>query len=371
MKLPEGHTLPIIIAWEKLNFFLLVVPLIILSACAPTHTFEANTMIPIQSDWVDCGPIFSAGAEGAWDYYLWGGFASTVVKKDGIFYLYYQGSDGYDDIEHTVTWRSIGVATSSDGFNFNKYEHNPILTWFPRNNLEEGAVSGGAFIDATGEIAIYYGANRWIGGSEVNADGRLAISTDGFNFTDMGVVLDHGNRAVWGWGDELFPVIGFHDNGRWFTYYIPNGVPQRGQLGVAWGNSRDQLTNSAAARSGASAISVWGPGSSVRIGPDVYAIFTNDVYGPNGPVLEVRTLSLNAPDRLSAPVQSYQFENVWEAIVYLDEDTDTWFMFYRSFDHAYYGVKIAAADGREISCPVEQASASLKETGCVLDDDVR
>jgi hypothetical protein len=356
MKLPEGHTLPIIIAWEKLNFFLLVVPLIILSACAPTHTFEASTMIPIQSDWVDCGPIFSAGAEGAWDYYLWGGFASTVVKKDGIFYLYYQGSDGYDDIEHTVTWRSIGVATSSDGFNFTKYEQNPILTWFPRNNLEEGAVSGGAFIDATGEIAIYYGANRWIGGSEVNADGRLAISTDGFNFTDMGVVLDHSKRAVWGWGDELFPVIGFQDNGRWFTYYIPNGVPQRGQLGVAWGNNRDSLTNSAAARSGASPISVWGPGSFAKVGDDVLAIFTNDVYGPEGPVLEVRTVALNAPNRLSAPVQSYQFDNVWEAIVYLDDDTDTWFMFYRSFDHEYYGVRIAAADGREISCPVESVS---------------
>jgi hypothetical protein len=36
-------------------------------------------------------------------------------------------------LEHTVTWRSIGVATSSDGFNFTKYEQN--LTWFPRNNL--------------------------------------------------------------------------------------------------------------------------------------------------------------------------------------------------------------------------------------------
>jgi hypothetical protein len=45
-------------------------------------------------------------------------------------------------------------------------------------------------------------------------------------------------------------------------------------------------------------------------------------------------------------VQSYQFDNVWEAIVYLDDDTDTWFMFYRSFDHEYYGVRIAAADGR-------------------------
>jgi hypothetical protein len=156
MKLPKGHTLPIIIAWEKLNFFLLVVPLIILSACAPTHTFEANMIIPTQADWVDCGPIFSAGAEEEWDYILWGGFASTVVKRDGIFYLYYQGSDGYDDIEHTVTWRSIGVATSSDGFNFTKYAQNPVLTWFPRNNLEEGAVSGDGAKSPSTFYELYY-----------------------------------------------------------------------------------------------------------------------------------------------------------------------------------------------------------------------
>ncbi len=346
-------------------FFLIVSLLAALAACAPTHAYDLA--IPDQADWIECGPIFSAGAEGEWDFYLWGGFASTVVKKDGIFYLYYQGSDGYDDEEHTVTWRSIGVATSSDGVNFTKYEQNPVLTWFPNNNLEEGAVSGGAFLDTTGEIAIYYGANYWIGGSEVNADGRLATASDGFAFTDQGVVLDHSDSNVWGSGDELFPVIGFEDNGRYVTYYIPNGVPQRGQLGVAWGNSRDGLTNTAAARSGASTISVWGPGSFAKVGPDVYALFTNDVYGPDGPVLEVRTVSLDVPDSLSAPLQSYQFENVWEGIVYLDDETDTWFMFYRSFDHEYYGVKIATADGRSISCPVAHVYIPLitTETGTV------
>jgi hypothetical protein len=162
---------------SKLSGFILSSALLsLLFACLPTSTHTYSLAIPTQSDWIDCGPIFSAGAEGEWDYYLWGGFASTVVKKDGIFYLYYQGSDGYDD-DWAHRYLALNrVATSNDGFNFTKYAQNPVLTWFPHNNLEEGAVSGGAFIDATGEIAIYYGANRWIGGSEVNADGRLAIS---------------------------------------------------------------------------------------------------------------------------------------------------------------------------------------------------
>jgi hypothetical protein len=341
---------------SKLSRFVLFSALFLLPiACVPTAAHSYPLAIPAQSDWVDCGPIFNAGAEGEWDYYLWGGFAATVVKKDGVFYLYYQGADGFDDEEQTVTWRSIGVATSSDGVNFTKYEQNPVLTWFPNDNLEEGTVSGSAFLDTTGEIALYFGANHWIGGGQVNADGRLATTLDGFNLTDQGIVLDHSNNSVWGSGDELFPIIGFQDNGRYVAYYIPNGVPQRGQLGVAWGNSRDGLTNTAAARSGASAISVWGPGSVVRIDNDLYALFLNDVYAANGPTLEVRAVSPNTPANLSSPVQSYRFDNVWEAIVHLDEETNTWFMFYRSADHEYYGVKIASTDGRQPQCPAAQA----------------
>jgi hypothetical protein len=317
-----------------------------------TSTHSSQVFIPGQSDWLECGPIFSAGREGDWDLYLWGGFASTVVKKNGIFYLYYQAANGYDEDEETATWRSIGVATSSDGINFTKYAANPVLTWFPKNNLEEGAVSAGAFLDSTGEIALYYGANTWAGGSSVNADGRLAVSSDGLHLTDQGIVLNRRDSSVWGSGDELYPVIGFHDAARWFTYYIPNGTPQKGKLGVARGNNRLDLTNSAPVLSGGSTIPVWGPGSFARLAHDTYALFLNDVYRPGGPILEVRIVSLNAPDSVSAPVQSYQFEDVWEAVVFLDTIVDTWFMYYRSADHEYYGVKVAAADGREMTCDI-------------------
>lgn len=312
-----------------------------------------NKIIPGQADWVDCGQIFSSGSEGEWDLYLWGGFAATAIKKDGVFYLYYQGANGYDDDEDTVTYRAIGVATSSDGINFTKYAGNPVLTWFPNENLEEGAVSGGAFLDDNGVIAIYYGANSWIGGGQVNADGRLATSSDGFTFTDLGVVLDHSNRSIWGFGDELFPIIGFEDNGRWFTYYIPNGVLQRGQLGAAWGKGRENLSNSTQARSGSSGISAWGAGSHAKIDSDIYALFINNIRNANGPTLTVYTVDLNNPASLSTPIQSYQFDNAVQGIVYLDEEKETWFMFYRSSDFESYGVKIAAANGQRLACTEE------------------
>src|SRR5688572_26365735 len=53
----------------------------------------AEIPIPKATDWVNYGPIFEAGAEGAWDFNL--NWLASVVKKDDTYYLYYVGSDGY------------------------------------------------------------------------------------------------------------------------------------------------------------------------------------------------------------------------------------------------------------------------------------
>jgi hypothetical protein len=302
---------------------------------------QLSVAIPQQEDWVDHGKIIDSGAEGEWDLYLWGGFANSVVKKDGVYYLYYQGSNGYDEVEGTVTYRAIGVATSADGIKFSKYQGNPVLTWFPHDHLEEGAVSAAASLSAQGEVELYYGANTWAGGSLVNADGRLAVSEDGLHFRDAGKVLDHKDRSIWGSGDEIFPIIGFSDNGRWFVYYIPNGVPQRGSLGVAWGNEKDQLKNSASASSGGVQVPVWGQGGYAKIGQDYYVLFTSNFNAQSGSLIEARTMSLEKPNLLSEPVVQYRFKDVSIGTIYLDMEQMTWFMYYRSNDFNWYGVKTA------------------------------
>jgi hypothetical protein len=129
-------------------------------------------------------------------------------------------------------WRSIGVAVSSDGINFKKYSGNPVLTWFPNKYGEEGAVSSGVILDQDGNVVLYYGANTKESATTVNSDGRVAVSQDGFVFEDRGVVLDGKSPGVWGSGDEVFPVGAIYHQGRWIVYYIPNGVPQSGQLGL-------------------------------------------------------------------------------------------------------------------------------------------
>lgn len=321
-----------------------------LGGTSDQSTPSGLTPFPSQASWLDCGQVLTAGAEGEWDVNLWGGFANGVVKKDDTYFLYYQGASNFDASAGTSTWRAIGVATSKDGIHFTKYEHNPVITWFPQNNLVEGAVSSGAFLDENDNISVYYGANTASTGIKVNADGRLAISSDGFAFTDQGVVLDHTNSSVWGGGDQLYPIIGLQYAGRWFTYYIPDGTPQRGQLGVAWGDQRDALTHTSAATDGGSAVPVWGSGSSVWLGDDEYALFLNNMFAPSEPLLEVRTVSLSAPDRLSAPLKSYHFDDVRQATVFLDREKGIWFMYYRSLDGDDYGVKVAPANEQKVSC---------------------
>jgi len=167
--------------------------------------------IPTQSDCTDYRKIIQNGTLGQWDYQLFGGFTGTVVKKDGIYNLYYKGASGYRIADDTVTWRAIGVATSPDGINFDKFDGNPVITWFSNDSEEEGATSGAAALDDNGEIVLYYGANTIQSATLVNADGRLATSADGLTFADQGIVLDHRDSSIWGSGDELFPIIALHD----------------------------------------------------------------------------------------------------------------------------------------------------------------
>jgi hypothetical protein len=306
---------------------------------------EEGFLIPEQTDWVDHGPIFEAGGEGEWDYLLYGGFTVSVLKKDGIFYLYYQGASGYrTSPDETVTGRAIGVATSQDGINFTKAENNPVLTWSPTGNGEEGAVSAGAALNSDGNVVIHYGANTAINASSVNADGRVAVSSDGINFSDLGIVLKHDDPAIWGSGDEIFPILSIHDNDQWFVYYLPNGILQSGRLGVAWGEDFDHLTQSSRARAGLKPVEGWGTGSAAEISPGEYVIFLNNIRKGT---IQAYLMSPTDPAKLSLPVQTYRFDEVQQASIYLDKETRTWFMFYRS--EGYYGVKIAPA--KEIDEP--------------------
>jgi hypothetical protein len=318
---------------------------ILLSNCSritpttiPTTTLETNIRIPSQTDWVDHGIILEAGNAGEWDYYLWGGFAFSVIKKEDTYFLYYQGASDYrTEYDETVLWRAIGVATSSDGIHFSKHESNPILTWSPNQYGEEGAVSSGVTLGEQDETMLFYGANTAESDTSVNSDVRVASSVDSLNFTDLGIVLDRNNTFIWGSGDELFSVDAIYDHGQWIVYYIPNGTAESGYLAVAYGDQYRELQQSSQVTSNGKPISVWGTAGHIKLDSETYALILNNVRERR---TEVRLMSSQFPNILGEPVAVYQFDEVQQAVLLLDTEAETWFMYYRTFENSY-GVKLA------------------------------
>ncbi len=349
---------------------------------APVSAQPTALDIPAQSDWIDHGIIFNSGPEGAWDNILWGGFAGCVTKKDGLFYLYYQGSDDYDDAAGTVTNRAIGVATSTDGINFQKYGSNPVVSYSPNNNIEEGAVSCGISMDGT-EMIMYYGANLAANSTatSVRANGIVATSADGYAFSDVGIALKNNDRNLWGSGDEVFPVMSLKapETNQWIVYYIPNGVPQSGILGVAWGDNKLELNSSqGVTEPSGDNVATWGMGGGiVGLQDGTYVVFENDVATDT---MEGRIMDPNSPGSLSDPVQTYNFADFKSGVVYYDAPANTWYLYYRNGNGTGYGVKTAVLNpsptnqsptvsaGQDITVEIENGTATTTLTGISSDD---
>jgi hypothetical protein len=312
-------------------------------------------LIPKPDDWIDFGRILEAGGEGEWDFLFAGITPASLVKKDDLYYFYYVGADGYRSFDGGPRHRSIGVATSPDGINYQKHSGNPIMTHRPLDGEEEGANSAGITLDEQGNFVMYYGGA--IGKKDlINANGRLAISEDGFNFTDRGIVLNRLNPFLYGFGDEIFPVAVFEHKGRWNVYYQPNGARINNRnLGMVWGNRLDRLPRSAGVldkRSGGNPVITWG--NINWLAPDRIALFIQRLWWPDT-FLEVRTASPDAPHRLSDPVVRYDIPNLKHGTVFLDSDRRTWFMIYNNFDR-FWRLKLAPAGEPDTTPPNKPAN---------------
>ena len=98
-----------------------------------------------------------------WEYQIG---ASSIIKKDGTYFLYYYG--------RTLPNYKIGVATSSDGINFIKYSGNPIIS-----NTASWELSGVLYASVIQENA----SLKMVYGNSNGSGFGLATSSDGLNWT--------------------------------------------------------------------------------------------------------------------------------------------------------------------------------------------
>ncbi|MCK5217163.1 MAG: hypothetical protein KAJ93_05215 [Methanosarcinales archaeon] len=290
--------------------------------------------IPGESEWEDQGIILKAGDPGSWDFRLNGMISPClIIKKNGTYFLYYVGSDGDRGHPHNdggPRHRKLGVATSSDGINFVKYSGNPILTFSPNGNEEEGIFSAGGFLDDSGEIILYYGAMDAGSSKSTSVDGdiRLAVSNDGFDFTDIKDVVSHSDSSVWGFGDELFPLGAFYADEKYHVYYTLGGHTNDRALGIVCGENRDSFTESKEVIIHEHRVD--GGCNPVYIGGNEIALFIaidKKGNGSHDSYIEIRTAKISDPSTLSKPQKKYDF-GTHNSVVFYDQDIDTWFMYY-------------------------------------------
>jgi hypothetical protein len=292
-------------------------------------------ILPQQADWKNKGIAIKEGVNGEWDRFLWGGFANSLIKKGDTYFLYYQGSPNYDKACESVSYRSIGVATSKDGITWTKFKGNPIITWASKGSIEEGATSSGAWVGNDGKVYIYYGANSGTG-CNVNANGRLATSTDGYNFTDQGQVISGQNLNIWGNGDEIFPIGAYEYQGLWKMFYVPNGVAQSRRLGVVSGNSPTSLPKSLGVNGGK--IPVWGTVSTI-LNNKSSVLFVND----GGTNLPLKAYRFDAADPSNITLEkTYLFPDCAGYSVLFDQEHSRWLLLCTDkTNYSAYHIKIA------------------------------
>lgn len=181
---------------------------------------------------------------GAWDARFDHGSAGAVVKKGGIYLLYYIGADGDRDSDGGPAHRKLGVATATSLLGpWAKHPSNPLLAHSPNRGEEEGFWRVCAMVD-DGIIYLYATVLTGHGGS-VSGDIKLFTSDGGITFADQGIVLAHSDPEVFGSGDEL-GALGIYKatDGTFHLYYTAKSGAIKWVMGRAWGPAPDTFTDS-------------------------------------------------------------------------------------------------------------------------------
>jgi beta-fructofuranosidase len=144
----------------------------------------------ISSDlchWTRQPPVLGPGAAGAWEEM--GTWAPDIIEVDGVYYLFYTGSDAQNN-------QALGLATSTDLVEWRKHPANPLVVPGAWSDIAVGRDVAGrdgmVYADTErGRYLIYYTATM--------ADGRaclaLAQSTDLLRWEDLGPTYIEEDRS--------------------------------------------------------------------------------------------------------------------------------------------------------------------------------
>jgi len=164
--------------------------------------------------WTPHEPVLPAGPVGAWDES--GNWAPDIIEANGVYYCYYTGSDKNNN-------QAIGLATSTDLFNWQKHPANPVVKPGPWSDHAVGrdVACRDAMVyydEAHHRYLLYYTATM--------ADGRaclgLAQSRDLIDWVDMGPTYIEEDRTY----NRLESAYLVPHDDKFYLFYSAKGGPK-------------------------------------------------------------------------------------------------------------------------------------------------
>jgi len=141
---------------------------------------------------------------------------SFVLKEDGLYKMWYEGSSDYDV-------RQLGYATSTDGITWNKYGGNPVLQAGPEG-YDQHVAGHGSVLHEGNEYKLWYHAT-----GDQGAIIAYATSPDGITWTKQGPVL----LPTAGWDEFVWGPSVLNLNGTYWMWYSGAGSLLSPSIGVA------------------------------------------------------------------------------------------------------------------------------------------
>ena len=166
------------------------------------------------------------------------------VTVDGVTYSYYikwddnGGAYGYNDEGKPIERAGIGLATTTDGINF---DHKGLVIAPESATGYDGYMAsfpGVWYEDGTWYVA--YECNQ----AGDNGDVALAVSKDGIHFEKKGIIIDHKDGGAWTSYNVGTPDI-YKEGDMWYVTFhgFGNVNGKRDvQIGVAYGTDLFNLT---------------------------------------------------------------------------------------------------------------------------------
>lgn len=190
---------------RKLSFNLILsLIILILSGCK-----QDNAPAPLKFKGYEGNPILTPGEPGSWDdLYV---VCCCVLEYDDTIFLYYAGGP-------VRGGGSLGLATSADGYHFDKYPGNPILTG-DKKGYDAFNVGPAGILREDSLWVLYFNAKEIAGYGSGPSFGRATSELLRGPWTKSEEpVLTSGRRGEWDSDFISTPVL-IKDNGSYRMYY--------------------------------------------------------------------------------------------------------------------------------------------------------